>query len=68
MTSNDGKMMIDSTFINEDGKVSVRVDSFMIHPRNYERNGEFRHIRRERMMARNNADASAITGAIHIRA
>ena len=54
MTSNDGKMMIDSTFINEDGKVSVRVDSFMIHPRGSEGNGEFRHIRRERMIARNN--------------
>jgi hypothetical protein len=53
MITDDGKIMKDSTIITENGKVTVHVDSMMIHRRGPEHEGEMRHMKECRMMSGN---------------
>jgi hypothetical protein len=53
MVTDDGKIIKDSTIITEGGKVTVPVDSMMIHSGGPERNGEIRHMKECRMMSGN---------------
>lgn len=53
MITDDGKIMIDSTFITEGDKVTVHVDSTMIYSRTPGNKRDFRQMKEIRMMSGN---------------